>query len=163
MNPSNNNNIIQPSTGNMGANKRRRSADIVETDCWLIIAEDYDTDEEEGEEEEELLELLSRQVNNLSQSVSTLRRTNDELANALCDLHEENTQLMRSGVSQPRRGFDVNANKPPMTALEFQIQGPPSKRARRVSIGDEDDMVNSTEVQKLILTDLEDDGLSAAE
>jgi hypothetical protein len=160
MNTSNNNKIIETSTERMGANKRRRSTEIVETDCWWLI-EDYYYDTDEGEEEEEeLLELLSLQVNSLSQSVNSLKRSNDELAHALCDLQEENNQLVVSGPSQSRGGFDISAKKPPMTAFEFQIQGP-SKRARRVSLGDDDDLVNSTEVQKLIFTDLEDDGVSA--
>lgn len=158
MHPSNNNKIAEVSNERTQANKRRRSTDIVEIDFWLI--EDvYDTDEED--EDEELLELLSIQVNSLSQSVNSLKRTNDKLAHALCDLHEENNQLMLSAPNNQSRGFDISAKPAPMTAaLEFQIQGP-SKRARRVSIGDEDDMINSTEAQKMILTDLEDSGVSA--
>lgn len=156
-NHNNDNNGVDTSSEWMGNNKRRRSSETAETDCWLI--EDYDSDDEDSEdeqEEEELLQMLNNQLNNLAQSVTSLKRTNDKLANTLCDLHEENHELMASGNPSSPKNFDIVHGMPPMSELELHSVQRPIKRARRVSIGDEVDSLNSQEIQKLILTELEE-------
>jgi hypothetical protein len=107
-----------------------------------------DDDFEEPEEDEEVLQLLSDQVNALAASVTSLRKCNEDLTRSLGDVHEENNELMQNGWYADSHGFSHNS-KPPVSALEPST----SKHVRLVSVGENDESLNSQEIQKLILED----------
>lgn len=114
-----------------------------EPELDLDDLDDYSDDF--GGEEEEILQQLSLTLNDLSDSVSSLRRTNDLLAKAIFDLHVENEDLM-----QRQQGSSTLVSTAPTTAF----QQPPTKRARRVSFSDDDEL-NVQAAQQLMFHDVE--------
>lgn len=127
------------------SNDSQRNLTLITDEPELDLEDLEEYSDDFGGEEEEILQQLSLTLNDLSDSVSSLRRTNDLLAKAICDLHEENEDLM-----QRQQGSGTFVARVPTTAF----QQPPTKRARRVSFGDDDDL-NFQAVQQLMLHDVE--------